>query len=89
MTCYFSGLNNRQVELLLSTIEEGAYRSRRDGCEVMLVRCAECSRMFEDEVGAFRERVIGRKAVLCLSCDPHSLGRACTGVTVQFMWYSE
>jgi len=81
-------MSNRQVELTLSTIEDAAYLSRRDGCLVMLVECQECSRMFEDEVDAFRETILARKAVLCLACDDDAVVPSFSGITIQIGWHS-
>lgn len=85
---YFSRLSNKEVELLLSTIEDGAYYSKRDRCAVILVKCQECSRMFEDEVNAFREGVIARRAVLCLDCDTDADAPALSSIAVRISWLS-
>lgn len=86
MTHYSSYLTDRQVELLLSTIEESAYLSKRDGFLVVLARCTKCQRSFEEEVGAYREAVIAREAVLCLACDPSALEPGFVGLTIQIGW---
>ncbi len=86
MTSYSSDMTDRQVFQFLSTIKAGTYRSRRDGCEVVLVKCAECSRMFEDEVSSVKERVIAKRALLCLGCDPQAAEPAFVGLTLQIGW---
>ncbi len=85
---YFSRLTEEEAELLLATIVDGAYHSKRDGCSVVLVKCHECSKMFEDEVTAFRETVKARRLVLCLDCDADADVSAFSGITVQIGWFS-
>lgn len=89
MKHYSSYLTDRQVELLLSTIESGAYLSKRDGCRVVLAKCANCGRSFEEEVGEYSDVIIAGRAVLCLSCDPASVKAAFVGVTVSIGWEAE
>lgn len=80
-------MDNRQVEEVLSRINERSYKSRRDQCYVMLVKCAKCNRAFEEEVGSFRDKIIARSDLLCLSCDPDAVEPSFVGVTIRLGWF--
>lgn len=69
MICSSRGMSNKQVELVLSRMNDQSYRSSRDQCMVVLAQCAECSRVFEEEAAAFRDKIIARSDLLCLACD--------------------
>ncbi len=79
-------MSNRQVEKALSRIEDCAFRSKRDGCEVMLVGCAKCGRIFEEEVRSFRSKIISRSDLLCLACDGDALAPSVSAVVVRIGW---
>lgn len=66
------GMTGSEVERVLSLIEDGSYKSALDGCEVMAAICAKCGRIFEEEVCSFREKIIARRDLFCLRCDPRA-----------------
>jgi len=88
MKNYTEHLTDEQVEDLVDAIEETAYASKRDGCQVALVRCTECGKSYEEEVKAAKELVTDRLGFLCLSCDPDASAPSFVGVTVQIGWFS-
>ncbi len=87
MTHYSSCLTNEQIGLLLAAIEQSAYRSRRDGCRVAMVKCTKCGRAYEEELGAARQMLRDRDDFLCLGCDPQASAPGFTGVNVRIGWY--
>ncbi len=89
MNSYSKHLTDEQVRLLLKAIDTSAFTSKRDGCRVVLVKCAECNAPFEEELGVAKERTAGRLDLLCLKCDPDASVPALWGVTVQLGWFLE
>lgn len=70
MTHYFEGLTGEQLSEMHFAIVEFSYRSKRDGCLVVLLPCLNCGRQFEELLAAAKARVrAGRVDFLCLDCD--------------------
>ncbi len=87
MTHYFDDLTQEQIGTLLDALDREAFKSRRDGCSVVLVKCSKCDRSFEEELEAAKGVVGSRLDFLCLGCDPASRKYAFTGLTVQLGWF--
>lgn len=81
---YFAG---EKIEAMLDEAEDGAFLSRRDGCRVVLVRCAGCSKMFEEELGEAKAKIEGGEDPLCLACDDAAVVPAFKGITIQLGWF--
>lgn len=84
----FSDLTDAQVRDLVIGLQDGSYLSRRDGCSVTLVKCAECARMFEEELDTAKAKVISRVGFLCLTCDAEAKVEAFRGLVVQIGWFT-
>ncbi len=82
-----SSMTYEQTKAMLDIIRDGAFPSRRDGCIVTLVKCVECSRMFEEELEVAKTKVLSNQALLCLACDEDATVPGFSGVTVQIGWW--
>lgn len=80
-----SGMTDDQVELMVGSVEDGAFLDRPGGCLVTLVRCVDCERMYEEELEAAKAKIVGRADLLCLSCDPDADVPFFMGVLLQ-LW---
>lgn len=87
MTGYSKHMTYDQVKALVKQFEDNSYESKRDGCVVTLVKCAECSKMFEEELETAKEKAISKLDLLCLACDEDAVVPSFTGVTVKIGWF--
>lgn len=87
MTSHSSHMTYEQINALVNQFKAGAYESRRDGCVVTLVKCAECSRMFEEELETAKAKAISQIDLLCLACDDSAASPAFTGVKVWMRFF--
>lgn len=69
MATYSNYLTEEQVSLLLDALDRSEFRSKRDGCKVALVKCAKCTRPFEEELEAAKDKIRMGGDFLCLTCD--------------------
>lgn len=80
-------MTDEQVKAKLISVTGKAFESKRDGCNVTLVRCDECSRMFEEELEAARAKVVSQEWFLCLSCGGAAEAPWFRRITVQGGWF--
>lgn len=81
MISRFECMSDKLKEILIASLQHDAYFSEIDGFYVISIRCAKCSRVFEEELEAAKIKVISRADFLCLACDVDADAPAVKGIT--------
>ncbi len=80
MNSHFSEMETRKMKYRLELAEQSAYWSPRHQCEVVIFKCEDCERWYEEEKGEAIAKIVRGDHTLCIGCDKEAEETSVTGV---------
>lgn len=86
MTTHFKRQTDEEILTALAGLDRCSFFDERDQCRTVKLGCSCCDETFTEELRAARGKVLERRPLLCLSCDPKANETAFWGLTVRLGW---
>ena len=86
-TCYFERQTDEQIAVAVAGLEKCSFVDERDGCRTVALGCSCCDDTFLELLEVAKKKVVGRRPLLCIECDPRAVEPAFSSLTDKFgMW---